>query len=411
MARRNLSYTQMLMDAMGDAEKTALGVAANQRAEAENTRAGKESEARLGLIDEQKRGAKVANDSKTLDYDQALKGTLLKDNLSASLSHKSGVLEGKPTADGHAVDFQAAKAANKDTRQADMALWNFTNPDKPLSAEALQAKRDGDNETAEAQRALPGAIGEDPDLSDTEKAFYQAHPEKFGDKLKPAAVTYLPGADGYVAAPTRGGGPAKKVVDETGGAVKPQIRTAEKTPEQIEAEAAARARGTASVPKALSAEDRQVVSMKVNSLKVARQQLQKVKEAAAAANASMLSGKGRGWMPTKENAAFEKAVAALKPTITAMTRIPGVGAMSDFETRLAMAPFPEPGEYGDVNDQAIQALEDLITQTESGYAKLGTPEQAGGGGSASSAVPVGTVKVNKQGIKVRKTATGWEQAE
>jgi hypothetical protein len=46
------------------------------------------------------------------------------------------------------VDFQAAKAATKDTRQADMALWNFVNPDKPLSAEALQAKRERD-ETGE----------------------------------------------------------------------------------------------------------------------------------------------------------------------------------------------------------------------------------------------------------------------
>lgn len=408
MARRNYSFQELFLNSLEGAGQGAMQagklVGDTDRANAEGARA----EAADGRAKEAHATTQKANQ---LDYDKAFREESLRNSLVTAASDRSKALEGTPTADGHAVDFQAVKGARKGFEQADANLWNYLNPNNPMSNQGLAEKRAADADAAEAKTNLPGAIGEDPDLSDTEKAFYGAYPEKYGDRLKPTPVTYLPGADGYVAAPTRGGGPVKKVVDEAGGAVKPQMRPAEKTTEQIEAEAAAKARGAASVPKALSAEDRQVVSMKVNSLKVARQQLEKVKEAAAAANASMLSGKGRGWVPTKENAAFEKAVAALKPTITAMTRIPGVGAMSDFETRLAMAPFPEPGEYGEVNDQAIKALEDLITQTEAGYSKLGAPEPAPASGGASGSVPVGTVKTNKQGMKVRKTATGWEPAE
>lgn len=309
-----------------------------------------------------------------------------------------------------AAEGQEIAGAKKDLKTIQAVPDTIRNPDKEyeLMDKAL-GKEPG---YFKRKSALSGAIESDPELSGTEKAFYNYKPEAYGDRLKPAPMTYLPGEGGYVAVPTRGQGKATPVTTEAGSVVRPQPRPSEKTPEEVEAIAAAKARGAASVVKPLSAEDMQAVSMKLNSLKTARQQLQKVKDAANVAKASMMSGKGRGWIPTKENAAFEKAVAALKPTITSMTRVPGVGAMSDFETRLAMAPFPEPGEYGEVNDQAIQALEDLINQTESGYLKL-RPQQQGASSTSGAAngPKVGDTKTNNIGMTVRWNGQRWEPAQ
>lgn len=151
MARRNYSYQQLFMDALGDAEKSAMGLAANKRAEAENTRADAESKARLGLVGEQTRGAKTNADKAEADYNRLLKEDSLRKSLGESITAQSDAQEGTPTATGHAVDFQAVKGANKDSRRADMALWNFMNPGNPMGAEQLAEKRTQDAKTADIE--------------------------------------------------------------------------------------------------------------------------------------------------------------------------------------------------------------------------------------------------------------------
>jgi len=148
MARRNYSYTQMLMDSMGDAEKSAMGIAQNNRAEADNrradaanTRAEAESKAGLAHKAELTRGAKTEADTKTLDYGKMLREDGLRKSLTSAAGARDTAQAGTPTADGHAVDFQEVKKANRGFERADVSLWNALNPDKPLSGEALVAKR------------------------------------------------------------------------------------------------------------------------------------------------------------------------------------------------------------------------------------------------------------------------------
>lgn len=141
MVRRNVSYQQLLMDSLDSAEKSANSVATNRRADAENTRQETESKDRAKLIGEQTRAAKLAGDENQLSFDKAFKEKTLQDSLGAATTAQSAALEGTPTADGHAVDFQGVKKANKDFKGADAALWNFINRDKPLTADQLAEKR------------------------------------------------------------------------------------------------------------------------------------------------------------------------------------------------------------------------------------------------------------------------------
>ena len=68
--------------------------------------------------------------------------------------------------------------------------------------------------------------------------------------------------------------------------------------------------------------------------------------------------------------AYDGALAALQSTVRQLTRTPGEGAMSDFESRIAMAQLPGRVDPSGVIDQKITQLEDLANIVEQGYSDM-----------------------------------------
>jgi hypothetical protein len=87
---------------------------------------------------------------------------------------------------------------------------------------------------------------------------------------------------------------------------------------------------------------------------------------------------GQGRLPTERGKAFDAAVDQMRSTLTALTRVPGVGAMSDYETRLDQAKFPSRQNYESVTAQQIDAIDGMLNAIESGYTDLlgGQSQQA-----------------------------------
>jgi hypothetical protein len=123
----------------------------------------------------------------------------------------------------------------------------------------------------------------------------------------------------------------------------------------------------------LSQKDANTAKLKLNTVKIARNQLQKIKAAfetgrgGAGPNAF---GGAQGWMPTQQGKTFDAAVDQMRSTLTALTRVPGVGAMSDYETKLDQAKFPSRTDYESVTAEKIQGIEDMLSAIETGYSDL-----------------------------------------
>lgn len=121
----------------------------------------------------------------------------------------------------------------------------------------------------------------------------------------------------------------------------------------------------------LSQKDMTTARMKLNTVQLARQQLQAIKDRYAAIQGGMSAGAfGQGRLPTEGGRAFDAAVDQMRATLTALTRVPGVGAMSDYETRLDQAKFPDRKNYEAVTAQQIQGIDDMLTTIERGYSDL-----------------------------------------
>lgn len=122
---------------------------------------------------------------------------------------------------------------------------------------------------------------------------------------------------------------------------------------------------------ALSQRDMTTAKLKLQTLKLARQQLEKVKERFAEIKGSVSAGAfGQGRLPSEGGRAFDAAIDQMRSTLTALTRVPGVGAMSDYETKLDQAKFPDRKNYEAVTEQQIQGLEDMLATIETGYTNM-----------------------------------------
>lgn len=149
----------------------------------------------------------------------------------------------------------------------------------------------------------------------------------------------------------------------------------------------------------LSQKDATTAKMKLNTVKLARQQLNNIRQRFEPLKGSMSAGAfGQGKVPSEKGRAFDAAVNQMRSTLTALTRVPGVGAMSDYETKLDQAKFPTRDEYEGVTEQQIGDLDNMLNAIESGYGDL----LSGGGqqSQASGIVPVGqSVKVGAFTLK------------
>ncbi len=72
---------------------------------------------------------------------------------------------------------------------------------------------------------------------------------------------------------------------------------------------------------------------------------------------------------------LEQAGASLLPVLTALTRVPGVGAQSDLESRLASMQMPSAEFPPDVNKRAVVALRAYIRDLRSAYQTVGPAPQ------------------------------------
>jgi hypothetical protein len=121
----------------------------------------------------------------------------------------------------------------------------------------------------------------------------------------------------------------------------------------------------------LSQKDMTTARMKINTVQLARQQLQTIKDRFKSGTKGMdFFGPVAGRAGTPAGNAFDAAVDQMRSTLTSLTRVPGVGAMSDYETRLDQAKFPKRTDWENVTQQKIQGLEDMLTTIERGYSDL-----------------------------------------
>jgi hypothetical protein len=123
----------------------------------------------------------------------------------------------------------------------------------------------------------------------------------------------------------------------------------------------------------LSQKDANTAKLKLTTIRVARKQLADIKKAfdeGRAVTGPNSFGPGQGMLPTERGKKFDAAVDRMRSTLTALTRVPGVGAMSDYETKLDQGKFPNRNAYESVTTEQIQGIEDLLSTIESGYAGL-----------------------------------------
>lgn len=109
-----------------------------------------------------------------------------------------------------------------------------------------------------------------------------------------------------------------------------------------------------------------------------------------------LQGRIPGGM-SKRAGTFDAAVDALRGSVSAIKRVPGVGSMSDWEGRLDQAPMPSRTDHDDVIATKVQNLEDLVAGFENGYLELLGDEPAD--------VPVNTPPPSAlpEGVKITRT--------
>lgn len=121
----------------------------------------------------------------------------------------------------------------------------------------------------------------------------------------------------------------------------------------------------------LSQKDAATAKQKLITLNLARQQLQNIRQRFNAIKGSMVAGGGgQGRLPTPKGQAFDRAVDQMRSTLTALTKVPGIGAMSDYETRLDQAKFPSRTDYENVTQQQIDDIGMMLQTIEDGYKGL-----------------------------------------
>jgi hypothetical protein len=127
----------------------------------------------------------------------------------------------------------------------------------------------------------------------------------------------------------------------------------------------------------LSQKDMTVAKQKLNTVSLARQQLQHIRAKFGEIKGTMSAGPLQGRLPTPSGQAFDAAVDQMRSTLTALTRVPGVGAMSDYETKLDQAKFPDRKKYETVTEDQLNQLDNMLNAIETGYGDmLGTTSEA-----------------------------------
>lgn len=79
-------------------------------------------------------------------------------------------------------------------------------------------------------------------------------------------------------------------------------------------------------------------------------------------------GGGQGRIPTESGKKFDAAVAQLSPLMRQLTRVPGEGAVSDYETRLLENASLNRGDYESTTAEKLKAARELVAEMRKAHA-------------------------------------------
>jgi hypothetical protein len=160
----------------------------------------------------------------------------------------------------------------------------------------------------------------------------------------------------------------------------------------------------------LTAKEVQVANSKILAAQNLLRQIAVVKEKFTEAQKDKFAtGYLIGANPTSEKGRqFDAAVNAMRSSVTAVTRVPGVGSMSDFETKLDQAKMPSRADYNSVTSQQIQEMEDLAKGIIQGYSTMlpGADAANTPAPSNNAPPPASLPPVNDKGFKLMRDANG-----
>jgi hypothetical protein len=143
----------------------------------------------------------------------------------------------------------------------------------------------------------------------------------------------------------------------------------------------------------LTGRQRENATTKLTLLRNMESQLARVEDAMVDLDKKGWTGYIGGLVPgglDAESNRFDKAVAGLTALVRNLTRTPGEGAMSDYESRLAAAIPPSRRDTPEGRAESMATLRDLIDNTRAGYEELLQGPQPGQ--SAAAAPKVGEVR-------------------
>ena len=82
----------------------------------------------------------------------------------------------------------------------------------------------------------------------------------------------------------------------------------------------------------------------------------------------------REYLPSQRNAQFDAAVAPLRQMVRQANHKPGEGAMSDFESKLALQGIPDRWSFDGKNEESLRNLQVFLDSSRDSYSKqLGLP--------------------------------------
>lgn len=154
--------------------------------------------------------------------------------------------------------------------------------------------------------------------------------------------------DGTVVQVPKFGGAAKPVTTATGA----PVRAVPKGGTTLSPSARANAQG------------------KLVTIQALRRQLAEVTRAWGDIKGGLTAGPGQGLIPTQAGKRFDASVARMSSGLRQLTRTPGEGAMSDYETRLQQAQLPNRNSYEAVTEDSLKNLEDQLNLLETGYSQM-----------------------------------------
>jgi len=155
----------------------------------------------------------------------------------------------------------------------------------------------------------------------------------------------------------------------------------------------------------LSSADMAKATAKYQSAQTLKRQVAQAREAFNAAKQEMASTGiiGGRFALTPAAQKFDAAIDNLRTTVSGITRTPGVGAMSDYETRLDQAKIPTRARYDEVTEFQLNALDALANEVEQGYgAMLGPQAQAPRAQATRAAQGKDSWTTLPNGVRVRR---------